>query len=191
MRHAVCLVTILAALGAGQPTLAADTPAAAAPAQALLNNSFRRLHADETVDLRRYQGQPLLIVNTASHCGYTGQFKELEAVHQRYKASGLKVLGFSSDDFNQEADDEAKAANVCFVNFGVSFDMFAPTHVRGEQANPLFRQLARESAEPKWNFTKYVVGRDGKVLASFPSKVKPDAPEVTAAIERALAEPAR
>lgn len=188
------LALTLLALGAACGAHAASEPPAPAMAQAapaaspLLDHSFRRLHGAETLNLReRYAGQPLLIVNTASHCGYTGQFKELEAIHQRYRGQGLKVLGFSSDDFNQEADNEAKAANVCFVNFGVTFDMFAPIHVRGGDAHPLFRELARQSQAPRWNFYKYVVDRQGKVVASFESAVKPDAPEVVAALERAIA----
>lgn len=188
----LALGSTFAASAAGNAAAPA-APAVAAPTAApLLDHSFRRLHGAETLNLReRYAGQPLLIVNTASHCGYTGQFKELEAVHQRYKDRGLKVLGFSSDDFNQEADNEAKAANVCFVNFGVTFDMFAPIHVRGDDAHPLFRELARQTQAPRWNFYKYVIGRDGRVLASFPSKVKPDAPEVLAALETAVGTPAR
>lgn len=194
MHTPILLALGLIALGAALPAGAANDAAAAAATQAapsagpLLDHSFRRLHAAETLNLReRYAGQPLLIVNTASHCGYTGQFKELEAMHQRYRGKGLKVLGFSSDDFNQEADNEAKAANVCFVNFGVSFDMFAPIHVRGGEAHPLFRELARQSQAPRWNFFKYVVDRRGQVIASFESSVKPDAPEVVAAIEQAIA----
>ena len=176
---------------ASAPILAQDAPAAAESAAAeaaLLDHAFRRLHANETVHLgERYAGQPLLIVNTASHCGFTRQFKGLEAVHQRYRERGLKVLGFSSNDFDQEADTEAKAARVCFENFGVSFDMFAPIHVRGDEAHPLFRELARQSQEPRWNFHKYVVDRSGKVVAAFPSRTEPDAAAVRTAIETALA----
>ncbi len=163
----------------------------ASTADTLLGHQLRRLHASEVVDLhQRYAGQPLLIVNTASHCGYTKQFKGLEALHQRFRERGLKVLGFSSNDFDQEADEEAKAAQVCFVNFGVSFDMYAPIHVRGDAAHPLFRELARQAEAPRWNFHKYVLGRDGRVIASFPSRTEPDAAEVIAAIETALASPA-
>lgn len=185
MRTSAFLAVGLIVLVTGLPAGAANDTASAAP---LLDHSFRRLHSAETLNLReRYAGQPLLIVNTASHCGYTGQFKELEAMHRRYRDQGLKVLGFSSDDFNQEADSEAKAADVCFVNFGVTFDMFATIHVRGGEAHPLFRELARQSQAPRWNFHKYVVDRQGRVVASFASAVKPDAPEVVAAIERAVA----
>ena len=181
-------ISAIAAFSMQAPALA-ETPRAQesdAP-QALFHHQLRRLHSGETVDLaKQFDGQPVLIVNTASHCGFTGQFKGLEALHQAYKDKGLKVAGFSSDDFQQEADSEAKAAEVCFVNFGVSFDMFAPIHVRGPEAHPLFRELARQSEAPRWNFHKYVIDRNGKVVAAFPSRVAPDAEELRKAIEKVL-----
>jgi len=138
--------------------------------QSLFDHQLRRLHSGETVDLaQRFAGQPVLLVNTASHCGFTSQFKELEAIHQRYKDRGLKVVGFSSNDFDQEAESEEKAAEVCFLNFGVSFG-----------------ELARQAEEPRWNFHKYVIDRNGKVVASFPSRVRPDAQDVIRAIEKVL-----
>ena len=150
-------------------------------------HELRRLHADDVVKLgERFGGQPVLVVNTASHCGFTRQFRELEAVHQKYKDRGLKVAGFPSDDFRQEAADESKTAEVCFENFGVTFDMFAPIAVTGDKAHPLFREIARQSSAPDWNFHKYVIDRNGRVVATFPSRVKPDAPEVLAAIEKVL-----
>lgn len=159
----------------------------ATAADALLGHEMRRLHSSESVNLEQYAGQPLLIVNTASHCGFTRQFEGLEALHKQYAPKGLKVLGFSSDDFKQEAKDEAKAAEVCFVNFGVTFDMFATIPVKGSGAHPLFRELARQSGEqPKWNFHKYVVDRSGRVVAVFPSAVEPDSRELREAIERVL-----
>lgn len=167
--------------------LAGTAQMAVAGDDALLGHELRRLHSPELVKLERYAGQPLLIVNTASHCGFTRQFKGLEAVHRQYADKGLKVLGFSSDDFNQEARDEAKAAEVCFVNFGVTFDMFATIPVKGDGAHPLFRELARQSGQqPKWNFHKYVVDRNGKVVAVFPSSVEPDDRQLREAIERVL-----
>lgn len=155
---------------------------------ALYDHELRRLHSSESVNLRSaYAGQPMLVVNTASHCGYTGQFKGLEALHQRYKDAGLKVVGFPSNDFRQESDDEAKTAEVCFINYGVSFDMFVPISVKGAAAHPIFRELARQSSTPpRWNFHKYVINRDGQVVASFPSNVEPDDPALVAAIEKVL-----
>ncbi len=111
----------------------------------LYDHSLRRLHADESVRLAdRYAGQPVLVVNTASHCGFTRQFRELEAVHQRFKERGLKVAGFPSDDFRQEAADEAETAEVCFQNFGVTFDMYAPIH--GDRRQRRIRSSARSRA---------------------------------------------
>ena len=154
---------------------------------ALFDHEMRRLHSSESVNLReQYAGHPLLIVNTASHCGYTGQFKGLETLHQQYREAGLKVIGFPSNDFRQEAGDEAKTAEVCFVNYGVSFDMFSPIRVRGAEAHPIFRELARQTTEPGWNFHKYVVDRNGKVVAAFPSRVAPEDRTLKAAIEQVL-----
>lgn len=167
--------------------LAGVVHVAGADGGALLDHELRRLHSSEVVKLsERFGGKPLLIVNTASHCGFTRQFEGLEALHRKYRDQGLQVVGFSSDDFNQEARDEAKAAEVCFVNFGVSFDMFATIPVRGDKAHPLFRELARQAGEPRWNFHKYVVDREGRVVAAFPSRVEPDSAELRAAIERVL-----
>lgn len=160
---------------------------AAAPNEALLGYQLKRLHSSEIVDLQaRYTGKPLLFINTASHCGYTSQFRGLEALHQRFKGQGLMVAGFPSDSFRQEAKDEAKTADVCFKNFGVTFDMYAPIPVKGDNAHPLFKELARQSQAPKWNFFKYLIDRDGTVVAVFPSTTKPDAPELTMAIEKLL-----
>lgn len=161
---------------------------AADPAKTdLFDHELRRLHSSEVVDLReRFAGHPVLVVNTASHCGYTGQFEGLEALHQQYRDAGLKVVGFPSNDFRQEAGDEAETAAVCFENYGVSFDMFAPISVSGAEAHPIFRELARQSEAPRWNFHKYVLDREGRVIATFPSRVAPNASELRAAIERVL-----
>jgi glutathione peroxidase len=100
----------------------------AAACPVFLNHDFRQLHSDKTINLcENYSGKPLLIVNTASHCGYTKQFGPLESLHQKYKDQGLHIVGFASDDFNQEDKDEAKAAGICYKNYGVTFTMLAPT----------------------------------------------------------------
>lgn len=154
---------------------------------AMFDHELRRLHSDETVNLKEVLGgHPLLLVNTASRCGFTGQFEGLEALHREFAESGLRVAGFPSNDFQQELDDEAEVAEVCRINFGVTFDMFAPVHVRGDAAHPLFRELAAQSEAPGWNFHKYVVDRDGQVVATFPSRVRPDDPELREAIESVL-----
>ena len=160
---------------------------AAAGCPEYLDHSMRKLHSREEVNLCQLQdGRPMLIINTASHCGYTPQFKGLEALHQQYRDDGLVVVGFASDDFRQEAKDEEKAAEVCYVNYGVTFTMIAPSHVKGDQANPVFRELAEQARAPGWNFNKYLVDGSGKVVQHFGSNTKPDSKVLTAAIESVL-----
>jgi len=140
-----------------------------------LNHSFRKLHSNEAVNIcDLYTGEPMLFVNTASYCGFTPQLKELEALHQKYQSKGLRVIGFSSDDFNQEEKDEEKAAKICFYNFGVTFTMLAPTHVKGSNANSVYKYLAAASGKtPKWNFNKYVMAGDGETISHYMSGEKP------------------
>lgn len=175
------------ALGVLVGALAVGATAVQATCPDYLNHSMRRLHAQDEINLCAVSaGKPVLIVNTASHCGFTPQFKGLEAVHQRYKDRGLVVLGFASDSFKQEADSEEEAADVCYVNYGVSFTMLAPTPVRGEQANPVFRALAEAAGEPRWNFNKYLVDSEGTLIEHFDSRTGPASARMTAAIEKVL-----
>ncbi|MCB2253322.1 redoxin domain-containing protein [Pseudomonas chlororaphis] len=160
----------------------------AAECPALLQGSLPKLRAKETIDLcQSFAGKPLVVVNTASFCGFAPQFKGLEALYQRYKDQGLEVLGVPSDDFKQESKDGAETAKVCYVNYGVTFTMTESQPVRGADAVHLFKVLAEQSSAPKWNFYKYVVDRQGKVIASFSSVTKPDSPELIEAVEKALA----
>lgn len=152
-----------------------------------LDYELPKLHSNETINLCEVaEGKPLLIVNTASHCGYTRQFEGLEALHQKYQQQGLMVVGFASNDFNQEAKDEAEAERVCRENFGVTFTMIAPSFVTGQKANPVFQEINRQSEQPSWNFSKYLISPEGKVVAAFPSKVEPGDKQVTQAIESLL-----
>jgi glutathione peroxidase len=147
-----------------------------------------KLRSKDSINLcEQYAGKPLLIVNTASHCGFTPQFKGLEALYQRYQEQGLQVLGVPSDDFKQEDADLAETAKICYGNYGVTFLMSTPQVVTGKQAIPLFQYLNANGGEPGWNFYKYVVDRQGNLLASFPSQTLPDDPELIAAVEKALA----
>lgn len=152
-----------------------------------LDHEMRKLHSQEQVNFCQLQaGKPMLIINTASHCGYTKQFKGLEALHQAYRDRGLVVVGFASNDFRQEAKDEEKAAEVCYVNYGVTFTMIAPSHVRGDDANPVFAELAKQAERPSWNFNKYLVDGNGKVVEHFGSNTSPDDADLGAAIESVL-----
>jgi glutathione peroxidase len=161
--------------------------AAAESCPAFLDHDQRKLHSRDNVNLCEVAGgKPLLVINTASQCGYTGQFEGLEALHKRYADDGLAVVGFASDDFRQEAATEEEAANVCFVNFGVTFTMIAPGPVTGSSANPVFAAINQQSEPPRWNFTKYVLDRQGTVVARFPSQVRPDDPQLIEAIESVL-----
>lgn len=165
----------------GAPVALADS------CPAFLDHEQRKLHSTDTVNLCNLAaGKPMLVVNTASRCGYTGQFEGLEALHKRYSKQGLVVVGFASDDFRQEADSEAEAATVCFKNFGVTFTMIAPGAVTGSGANPVFRAINDQSQPPRWNFHKYVIDRSGDVVQSFPSRVRPEASELVQAVESVL-----
>lgn len=169
-------------------TLLIGVCAHASNCPAFLNHDFQKLHSTEHVNIcTAYAGKPLLIVNTASHCGYTPQFKGLEALHEKYRERGLVVIGFPSDDFNQEARDESETAAVCYINYGVKFTMLAPLPVKGSAANPVFRELARQSHAPTWNFNKYLVTPEGKVTAYFDSQTTPESAPMNQSIEQLLA----
>ncbi|HSN72999.1 MAG TPA: glutathione peroxidase [Steroidobacteraceae bacterium] len=181
------IATRLAALVLAVSLLTPAGPAAATECPAYLDHRFQKLHSSQTVDLcAETAGKPVLIVNTASHCGFTPQFKGLEALHQKYGSRGLVVVGFPSNDFRQEAGDEAETAEICYVNYGVTFTMLAPSAVKGAAANPVFQELNRRSSEPSWNFNTYLVSADGEVAQHFGSRVAPESEELTAAIEAAL-----
>jgi glutathione peroxidase len=150
------------------------------------NVDVKKLRSSQSVNLCEFKDKPLLIVNTASNCGFTPQFKELEALHQEYKDKGLVVLGFSSDSFYQEEDDEADAAKVCFINYGVTFTMFSTVDVTGDEAHPIFKHLSSETRKPSWNFNKYLVSKDRKKIQHFGSRVKPSSEELKKAVEASL-----
>lgn len=165
---------------------------AAAADGGLLDHSYRPLAGKQPVDLAAtYGGDVLLVVNTASKCGFTPQFEGLEALHAKYQDRGFAVLGFPSGDFKaQEFEDEDKIREFCTLTYGVKFPMFEKVHVIGEQATPLYRELAAASGQaPKWNFHKYLIGRDGRLIADFGSKTTPDDKALIAAIEAALQAP--
>lgn len=152
-----------------------------------LDHKINRLHSSQIIDLcAQTAGKPVLLINTASYCGYTYQFTGLEALYQRYRDKGLVVVGFPSDDFNQEDDDAAKTADICYINHGVTFPMTEVINVKGEDAHPVFQHLANETKRPNWNFNKYLVDKDGNVIELFRSGVEPDSKKLQAAIESVL-----
>jgi glutathione peroxidase len=167
----------------------ANAQSAAAPdCPALLAHTFPRLQDDSPQNLCQYKGKVLLVVNTASYCGFTPQYEGLEKLDAQYGPKGLVVLGFPSGDFgNQEKANNKEIAEFCFNTYGVKFPMFAKTSVRGDKANPLFAALAKSTGQPpKWNFHKYLIDRQGRVVRSFPSQVEPLDRQLTREIEAAL-----
>lgn len=189
MRIARCpaLFAVLLLCLVGLPCLAASPSTAP-----VLDHSHRPLTERTPVSLQQvYGGKVLLIVNTASQCGLASQLAGLEALHTRYAAQGFAVLGFPSGDFHgQEFEDETQIREYCRLNYGVGFPMFAPVHVIGADATGLFQDLARATGQvPQWNFHKYLVGRDGRVLGSWGSRIAPDAEDLRRAIENALRAP--
>ncbi len=179
------ILTILLALAA--------LPALAGDCSPLLDVEYRRLAKPETVRLcDAYQGKVLLVVNTASKCGFTPQYEGLEAMHARLEPRGFAVLGFPSNDFlGQEPGTEQQIQEFCTLTYGVKFPMFEKVSVIGSGKTTLYQRLADATGEsPAWNFHKYLVDRDGRVVASFGSRTKPDDPELLAEVERLLGDPA-
>jgi glutathione peroxidase len=172
--------------------LVSAIPAMAA-APALLDVDYRPLAGKTPVNLHQQQGgKVLLIVNTASTCGFTPQYEALEALQQRYGKQGFAVLGFPSNDFRgQEPGSEAQIQEFCTLTYGVKFPMYEKVHVTGPETSVLYQRLHDATGvSPGWNFHKYLVARDGRVVGNWPSKVTPDDPDLVAAIERELKAPA-
>ena len=171
------------------PPASAGARAAGADCPPLLDHRFPRLQDEQPQHLCQYAGRVLLIVNTASYCGFTKQYQDLEQLYRRYRARGFEVLGFPSNDFgNQEPGSNQEIAQFCFDTYSVRFPMFGKSEVRGAGANPLFARLAQDAEAPRWNFHKYLVGRDGRLIASYRSSVAPLDRRLIEALERALAQ---
>jgi glutathione peroxidase len=181
---ALCCSALLAV----QPAALAATPPAPAACPSLLQQDFLRLQDEKPQSLCQYSGKVVVVVNTASFCGFTGQYKGLEALHAKYKDQGLVVLGFPSNDFSQETGSNKEIADFCENTFGVKFPMFTKTSVTGKDANPLFKQLtAKTGTTPRWNFYKYVIARDGTSVTSFNSMADPASGALLKEIEKQLA----
>lgn len=192
--YAAWLSWSLGCLGLAAPAARAATPpgpaAAASPAAgcpANLQYVFPRLQDEKPQPLCQYTGKVLLVVNTASYCGFTPQYKGLEALYAKYKDRGLVVLGFPSNDFAQESGDNKQIADFCENTYGVKFPMFGKTTVRGKDANPLYKEMARATGRaPLWNFHKYLLARNGAVVANYSSLTAPDDKALVRELEKQL-----
>ncbi len=188
------LLIVLAGLASAllPPASTAQTlKLAPATCPALLQHQFPRLQDDAPQNLCQYAGKVVLVVNTASYCGFTKQYEGLEALYAKYEKRGLVILGFPSNDFGQQEPGDAKQiADLCFNTYGVKFPMFDKTGVVGPRRNALYTQLYQATkATPEWNFHKYLIARDGKTVASFASAVDPGSRTLVSAIEAALKQP--
>ena len=185
--------TVFAASPVAPPTAPAATatngaaPKAACPA--LLKRTALRLQDEKPQDLCQYAGDVVLVVNTASFCGFTPQYKSLESLYSKYGSKGLVVLGFPSNDFSQEPGSNKEIADFCDNTFAVKFPMFSKTRVaNGKDVDPLFVELARRTGKsPQWNFHKYLISRDGNTVVSRASEVDPASPAFVAEVEKMLA----
>jgi glutathione peroxidase len=189
MRTRSILVAVSIAFCLLGGTARAQNAAQQSGCPALLAHTFPKLQDESPQSLCQFSGKVLLVVNTASYCGFTPQYEGLEKLHSQYGQRGFAVLGFPSGDFgNQEKSTNKEIAEFCFNTYGVRFPMFAKTSVAGPAANPLFAALASSTGEPpRWNFHKYLIDRQGRVVKAFSSKVTPLDPQVTREIEAALA----
>lgn len=155
-----------------------------------LNTDVKKLRSDNTINLCDIkQNKVLLIVNTASECGFTPQFEGLEKLYQQYKDQGFEIIGFPSDSFWQEHDDSEKTAEICYVNYGVTFTMLESSKVRGSAASTVFKKLGKATSSPKWNFYKYLIDRQGNIIENYSSATKPLDAKLTKQIETLLKQP--
>ena len=189
--NVVAVAAFAASAAAPATALPGAAPVAAATAAAcsgLLQHNFLRLQDEKPQSLCQYSGKVVLVVNTASFCGFTSQYEGLEALYKKYKDRGLVVLGFPSNDFAQEKGSNKDIADFCENTFGVKFPMFTKTTVSGKDTNPLFKKLADQTGtQVKWNFYKYVIARDGVTAVSFNSMTSPDSAGFVKEIEKQLA----
>lgn len=185
----VLAATLIGLFGPGKVAHAAEAAGGAAPScPALLQYKFLRLQDDAPQDLCQYAGKVVLVVNTASYCGFTSQYQGLEALYAKYQKRGLVVLGFPSNDFGrQEPGSSKEIADFCNNTYGVKFPMLSKTVVSGAGKNGLYAALEKATGKsPQWNFHKFLIDRDGKAQASFASAVEPDSAALITAVEKAL-----
>lgn len=182
---------LLATVGAHAGGAKADAAKPAVPP--VLNFKMKSLTGQD-VDLAKYQGKVVLMVNVASKCGFTPQYKDLEELQTKYKAQGLAILGFPANDFgHQEPGSNEEIGAFCKKNYGVDFDMFSKVAVTGDEKCPLYKYLTSEATDPKfpgevkWNFEKFIISRDGQIVARYRSNVKPTSEEFIKTLETELA----
>ena len=183
------LAAVVAGLTICSPVTADAAGAAKTTCPPALDFEVRPLTGNKPVHLcEAFRGKVVLVVNTASKCAFTPQYEGLEDLYGRYRDRGLVVAGFPSNDFgNQEPGTEKQVRDFCRLTYGVQFPMFAKTRVTGAAADPFYRYLARVTGDtPRWNFHKYLLDREGRVVASFPSQVGPDDPRLVQAIDALL-----
>ena len=185
----VCGLCAAGASGCGSDAGAAALRAGSAASSAggdVLRGVYTRLNGERD-DLARYRGRVVLVVNTATECGFTPQFDGLEKLYRKHKARGLVLLGFPANDFgSQEPRSNSAIASFCKNNYGVSFPMFAKTHVVGKHVNPLYAGLTAAAGAPEWNFNKYLLDRRGRVVARYTQNTEPLAGELVARIKQLL-----
>ena len=153
----------------------------------ILNTNLRVLDSDDEKNLCEYSGNVILVVNVASRCGYTPQYAGLQRLYTKFKEDGLTIIGIPSRDFFQEFSAESKVAEFCSTEYGVEFPMFATAKVKGKKAHPFYKKLiAASGKEPRWNFAKYLIGRDGQVIGHYKSSVTPESERLVSAIQALL-----
>jgi glutathione peroxidase len=183
IKAALPALLVAAAVATPMPTAANDCPP-------LLNHTFPRLQDEVPQSLCQYKGKVILVVNTASKCGFTGQYEPLEALYEKYRERGLVVVGFPSNDYgNQEPGDSKQIADFCRLTYGVQFPMMAKTDIAAPKTHPFYKSLIEKTGtRPKWNFHKYLIDRSGANVESFSTLTSPDSRSFVAAIEKRLAE---
>ena len=193
MKNVVALFTVTALLAVVSGVVNSEEKKGDKKVPAALNFKMKKLDGKEA-DLSAYQGKVVLMVNVASQCGLTPQYVQLEKLHEQYGEKGLAVLGFPANEFGaQEPGTDTEISTFCTSKYGVKFDMFSKVVVKGEGQCPLYKYLTSKETDPKfagditWNFEKFLIGRNGEVVARFAPKVKPDSEEVIKAIETELA----
>ena len=182
-KHVLPAILAAAAISPSVASASTDCPA-------LLDHTFPRLQDDAPQSLCQYKGKVILVVNTASKCGFTGQYEPLEALYEKYRERGLVVIGFPSNDYgNQEPGDSKQIADFCRLTYGVQFPMMAKTDIAAPKTHPFYKSLIEKSGtRPKWNFHKYLIDRSGANVESFSTLTSPDSRSFVAAIEKRLAD---